>query len=370
MNASPENVLITTSPYTTLLYFLANDLTKIQRTAFFFIRARKYEPQEKEQISGIIPASYFFREPAVKVRFRNHRLLQRLYTALQMVTSKAVPYFILHISKNLRWPFLNSAEIWAYDNSPLAKALIGRRNYVFLEEGLFTYENADIYASKASFSRKLQIFLAAPFGVRGLGTTPQAQRIILTGSAPIPECYSNKNLEILSISEQWAKADDAKRDFIMKFFALSREDTEALRSCKIILVDQPLSDDGLITRNEQIEMIRKILERNNPSQVLLKTHYRSSINYREIFPDVLIWDKLTPMELLSLCGVSFTRAITVNSTAVLSFPESVKIEWLGQNPDDPCFSHLSPASRKLLSDFVNRMPVPNRIKTQSLKENL
>lgn len=372
MNAPRENVLITTSPYTTLLYFLANELSQIKRTKFFFISVMRstLENQKQVYISPPPPPKelnrsiYFLHEPALKIRFRNHYLLKHLYFFLQLIPYKAIPYIFLRASKNFRWPFLKSAEIWAYDDPPFAKALIGRKDYTFIEEGLFTYHYADIYAKNPSFFRKLQIFLAAPFGVRGLGTTPQAKRIILTGSAPIPECYSKKNLKILSMSEQWAKSDAAKRDFIMKFFGLNLEDLEALKQRKVIFIEQALSDDGMITRKEQIEMIRKILERNNPSQVLLKTHYRSSINYREIFPDVLIWDKRTPMELLTLCGGNFTKAITVHSTAVLSLPENVKIEWLIQNPNDPCFSHFSPVSRNFLNKTCARTLTPDRIKLQ------
>ena len=309
------------------------------------------------------------REPAITARFREHKILQKAYTALQLIFKRTGLYLFTRASKNFRWPFLKNSKIFAYDNISAAKALIGKSEYIFLEEGLFTYENADIYAQKASLARRLQIFLAAPFAVRGLGTTKQAVKIILTGAAEIPKCYDGRNLEIVSMPELWEKSDNDKQEIIMKFFSLSHEDINALKSRKIIFVDQPLSDDGLITRDEQIEMLRKIFERYGHSQVLLKTHYRSSINYREIFPEVLIWDKLTPMELLNLCGVSFDKAVTVNSTAALSFAENVKIDWLGQNPDDKIFEHFSPASRRLFDDFVKRIPVPNRIKAQEAKEN-
>ena len=369
MNKSQANVLITTSPYTTLLYFLVSEIDDINNTKYFFIRTRKYTQQEKEQIAKIFPSSYFLKEPQITARFRNNKLLQKAYTALQLIFKKAGVYLWLRACRNLRWPFLKTSKIYAYDNVSASKALIAGSEYVFLEEGLFTYENADIYAQRASLARRLQIFLAAPFAVRGLATTKQAVKIILTGVAEIPKCYAGRNLEIVSMPELWEKSDINKQEIIMKFFSLSHEDVNALKSRKIIFVDQPLSDDGLITRDEQIEMLRKIFERYGHSQVLLKTHYRSSINYREIFPEVFIWDKLTPMELLNLCGVTFDKAVTVKSTAALSFPESVKIDWLGKNPDDECFNHLSPASRRLFVDFVNRIPLPNRIKSQDAKEN-
>ena len=273
------------------------------------------------------------------------------------------------MTQNLRWPFLKIAEIFCYDNYSTAKALIGSSEYTFPEEGLFTYENADIYAGRASFARRLQIFLDAPFGVRGLGVTPQAKRVILTGMAEIPECYQGrKGLDVVSMPDLWEKSEPEKKALIMKFFGLTEEDAASLRQKDIIIVDQPLADDGLITHDEQAEMMRRILSRYDKSRLLLKTHYRNTMNYREIFPDVMIWDKQTPMELLNLCRVKFTEAVTVNSTAALSFPEDVRIEWLGRETESKYFEHFSPASRRLFDAFVNRIPLPDRIKAQDRKE--
>ena len=83
-----------------------------------------------------------------------------------------------------------------------------------------------------------------------------------------------------------------KKAFIMKFFDLTPEDADTISRKDIILVDQPLADDGLITQDEQAEMMRRIIERYGASRVLLKTHYRNSMNYRKIFPDVFVWDNL------------------------------------------------------------------------------
>ena len=102
--------------------------------------------------------------------------------------------------------------------------------------------------------------------------------------------------------ELWKESGRDKQEFIMKFFELEASDIEAIKSKEIILVDQTIADDGLMTKAEQIELVRRILDRYGASNVLLKTHYRNSINYRAVFPDVMVWDKFTPMELLTFCG--------------------------------------------------------------------
>ena len=42
-----KQVLITPSPYTTLLYFLANDLSTLEDSAYFFVRVRRWSEAEK-----------------------------------------------------------------------------------------------------------------------------------------------------------------------------------------------------------------------------------------------------------------------------------------------------------------------------------
>lgn len=161
MKSSSKNVLISPSPYTTLLYFLANDLPDIQDTAYFFVRTRRWTDSEIAGTRAILPQSYFLKEPGLTIRFRKHALLQKLYTALQLAGKRALPYAWLRFTKNLRWPFLKDAEILCYDNCSTIKALLGRKEHVYFEEGLFTYENADIYAGGASFARN---FLCLLFG--------------------------------------------------------------------------------------------------------------------------------------------------------------------------------------------------------------
>ena len=356
-----KQVLITPSPYTTLLYFLANDLSTLEDSAYFFVRVRRWSEAEKAKTREVLPNSYFVNQTGLTIRFRNNAVLQKLYTALQLAVKRAIPYLWLRATKSFRWPFLKTADIWCYDNYSVIKALVGNRDYVFLEEGLFTYKNAELYAGKASFMRRLQIFLEAPFGIKGLATTKQAKRIILTGLAETPKCYTDRNLEVVSMQELWDKSYSAKRAFIMKFFALSPEDVDAMRGRDVILVDQPLADDGLITRDEQAEMLRKIIADYGASRILLKTHYRSTMNYRELFPDVYVWDKFTPMELLTLCGVKFNTAVTVNSTAVLSFPEDMRINWLAENMESKYFSHLSPESRRNM-EIIENSTIPYRVR--------
>ena len=62
MSSSLENVFIAYSPHVLLIYFLVNNLQKLQNTAYFFLRTRAYSEEEKRHARDIFPHSYFFHE--------------------------------------------------------------------------------------------------------------------------------------------------------------------------------------------------------------------------------------------------------------------------------------------------------------------
>lgn len=364
----PGNVLITSSPYTTLIYFLISDLERLKDTGYFFVRSTKYGPAERQHILNIMPCSYFFYNGLVRKRFTGSKIIYPIYRLIQLFFKRSIPYFWLYFTKYIRWPFLKTAAIWAYDDWSACRALIGRRKYTFLEEGTGSYIMPDTLVTKGkrSFPKRLASFMESPFGFRTLATTPQAEKIILTGMAKIPECWSTrkKDIEIISMQCLWDRSSDEKKDFIMKMFDFEPEDAEELRKRDIIFIEQCFFDEDRITFDENTEMLRKIFSHYDHSRIIIKTHYRSTVNYRKIFPDIFVIDKPIPMELIALCGERFTKAITINSTAVLQFPEDVEIEWLASDLNSEYFSHFSDKSRKWFEESRSQSVTPYRISSQ------
>lgn len=216
---------------------------------------------------------------------------------------------------------------------------------------------SDFSKRKIRFRILRRLLLGALFDKR-MGEGPQAKRIILTGLAELPEYYKNKNVEIVSMERLWQESSEEKKNFILNIFDLTPDELVVLQGCDVLLLSQPLAHDGYVTEAEQIEMTRRILAPYEPSRVLLKPHPRDPLKYAELFPEVHVWNKPTPMELLNLCGAKFKKVVTVNSTAALSFSYSVELDWLGKNLDAPCFGHLCEASRKKFNQFAREIPLP------------
>jgi hypothetical protein len=73
------------------------------------------------------------------------------------------------------------------------------------------------------------------------------------------------------------------------------------------------------------------------------------IKYKEFFPEISIISKPIPMQLIDIMGIKFTKAVTISSTAVLSFPYEIEIDWLGTSWD------------KTLYAYYGDMPLPDKL---------
>ena len=77
------------------------------------------------------------------------------------------------------------------------------------------------------------------------------------------------------------------------------------------------------------EIYQGIINQYNAEDVVIKTHPRDTMDYRGMFPDVMVYSKKMPAELFSLIGLYFTDAYTINSTSIFSFPKECKKHLLG-----------------------------------------
>lgn len=360
-NKAPENVLISPSPYVTLIYLLMNDVDVLRNTGYFLVRSDRASSEEKKRIRKLSPHAYFFHNGHITKRFTGCPKLYQVCRLLQLCAWRSLPSLWLLLTRLYRWPFLRTAKIWSYNSWPACRALIGNLKYIFIEEGIGSYVMPDMYRT-LSWKAKIAHFLEAPFTPPPYAITSQAVKVIFTGIAEIPESVKDHDIEIISMSGLWEKAPAEKREFITRFFDLTPYDIEQIRKRDIIFVEQCFADDGSITFEENTEMLRKIFSRYDHSRIIIKRHYRSEIDYRKIFPDIFLIDKPIPMELIALCGERFTKAITISSTAVLQFPEDIEIEWLAQDLNSSYFSHLSKPSREFFENVQSMSVIPYRLR--------
>ncbi len=84
----------------------------------------------------------------------------------------------------------------------------------------------------------------------------------------------------------------------------------------MIILTQPyniqIGDDNLI------EIYRKIIDKYNSEEVVIKTHPRDNLDYEKAFPGVKVYSKKVPAELFALLGIHFDDVYTINSTSIYS----------------------------------------------------
>lgn len=242
----------------------------------------------------------------------------------------------IRLTKKNKYPFLKDAEIFALESGFVAP-LIGHRNYFLLSDGpnCMTYhmqENSSEYQRQQkklhSIVGRLEAFLYGTPSVLSFGNNPQCKGFYMT-EENISPVFGDRPVWIKSLQSMWENASDAKKNLVMKVFDVSDDDIARLNGKKFMFLTQPMLKDRILDEDEYVEILKAIFSKYDHSQLLLKLHPRDNFDYKRYFPDVEIYDKNVGMQLLILLGADVSRAITICSSSVNAFPETVEVDWFG-----------------------------------------
>ena len=206
-------------------------------------------------------------------------------------------------------------EIYAQDHVLKSYSFIKEKFYV-IEDGTMTYlkaekeyekEKSRSFFSKWKRKRKGKIATC--------GVSSKVDKVYLRGILPTPDCLQHK-VEYMDIYSLWKQKSIEEKKWILRFFDFQQKHLELLQSKKAILFTQPLSEDGVMTEEEKIEIYRKILEKEEIRELVIKVHPRETTEYTKYFDGVSVLQEKTPFELYLLYGLRGKRVITLFSTAV------------------------------------------------------
>lgn len=153
---------------------------------------------------------------------------------------------------------------------------------------------------------------------------------------PILMGYDNQVKEILvqypeNMKDRLLRSKSVKMDLNLLQSSLSEQEKRNLINCflneelllptvkKMIVITQPLSEDGYLTENKKVEFYKKIIEKGKKEgyKVYMKQHPRELTNYKGLFHDVIFLPKLFPIELLNLSKeISFDLGYTFFSSSL------------------------------------------------------
>lgn len=262
---------------------------------------------------------------------------------------KRIHKLLFRYLKYIQFPFLRTAEIYAYD-TPYFNILIGRREYNLLADApnwltLNMQEHSTEYIRQlkrsASFLGKVQRMVYGDIFVDYFGNNKNCKTIYLTEENVSP-VLEGKRVIVNSLQELWDSSTESKKCFVKNLFGISNEDIDLLNSRPIVFFSQPVIGDCGLTEDECVDVHRKIFNNYNHSQLIVKRHPRDKFNFHKYFPDIEVYSKPVNSQLLGLLGVLPVRMVTICSSAIESMPETIECDFYGTS--------IHPKIKKYLGD--------------------
>ena len=309
-------VCIFTSVYSLLIYLLYSNDDELKKTFYFFTSGVTKSIREK------FPGHFFINIINSKRKKKSYTIIKSIYL-----------FFFIYLFRYLRWPFLRKADIFCNDHNLIPPFIIGKKEYAFIEEEpkILSIKREANSRFVKGLSQKILCNLISDVVGKPFANNKQCKSLVLTEDDDVPYIMDKKKY-IMNLHRAWDKASERKRKYILNIYNIYTDDINILEAKTHILLVQPLSTDGTISEDEQISIYRQIIEKYDPSSLLIKSHPRDLIDYRKYFPNICIFDKPIPMQLLILISHNnFIKAITLFSSAIKFFPDTVEKEWIGSS---------------------------------------
>ena len=324
MNHTFKRVYIGYTVYSLYLYLLFSTEDEINNTFFFF--GEGIDKNIRDRFEN----KYYFNN----AQYENRNLFSRFIYRIR-----------LRHQSHKKWPFLADAQLFAQDHFFFSAALIAKRNYTLIEEApnVFLRHRGYINKQKRTF---LQIVYFAKKIFRhwiensftgDMGDNAQCQSVLMT-NIESDSILKNKQLIQVNELEYWNKASESKRNLILSVFNITAEDVQQLRKRNIIVFTQNFATLGFLPEQELIDLYAGRLSKYSPDNILIKKHAFDKVDYKKYFPEAYIFDKIVPMQLINLLGVRYETAVTICSSAVLSFPYDIQIDWIGTEGNAKLFA--------------------------------
>lgn len=328
-----RRVCIPCSTYVLTFYLLMSSKKEIDETFFFFAHSIPQSVRQK------FTNSYYI---DLKDNWHKNKYILSLYT---------------WIKRKAKWSFIEKADIYGLDFYwDLLRGL--KMNYIEdapcvfdIWESTRMYEVYQEFNTYSPLKKFLKRALFGSYYQHPVGTSRLTQNLYATSFYDKPY-HKGKKCIVKNLKEEWEKSDHEKKQYILDIFDVTADDLQKLKSRDTILLTQAFAEDRKMTENEQIEMYRDIINHYGDEHVIIKPHPRDKIDYRKVFPDVLLFDKKIPMQMLSILDVTFQCVATVNSSSALSYGADTHIDWWGDrmNPTilkDEGFLTLEEAKQSL-----------------------
>lgn len=140
------------------------------------------------------------------------------------------------------------------------------------------------------------------------------------------------------------------------FFDGSNLDDLDCSEKKVLILTCPLRVEAFVKSDkQQIEIFRGLAEKyqNEGYKVYFKPHPRDEIDYSKFIDNIVMLEKLFPIEILSFSGkLRFDLAVSYNSSAVFNLPIADKMEFIGF---DELEERISDVTKEIFNDPFDKL---------------
>lgn len=195
-------------------------------------------------------------------------------------------------------------------------------NYSLLEDGEIIYTEP-----KKDIAFWLKCLIGYP---KTYGRSKSIKSIEVQFPQKLP-FRSQKKAVLISYKVMLERLSSVAKQAVLEFYGVEKG-FDIAKSKTLILLPQPLSEDGLVSEEYKIGLYNKIIDSYRVDyDIYIKPHPREKTDYTK-FEGVNVIRQNFPAELFNLLDIQFTLAISLFSSAVYNFPAEKKI-FLGLDYD-------------------------------------
>lgn len=303
---------ITDTPYSLFLYMLMCEDGDWDRTVFF--------------VGDGIEETYLKHLKKV-VRFSSN--YHHYATRAQLLRIKMRAWYY-------RCRYISHTKLYAQDHLVFSSQLIGGKKYTMVEDAPGSYTTClstsvrDVLQIPTRMRPKLRrLLLWGPVYGQFFGRNAYCEdRWVTEKSDELSPVLRGRKYTLLNLHKLWDEASEQKKKFILSIFGVEEEQLASVSKCKTIILTEALSEDG-ITEEEAASIFAPYVEKYKKDGVVIKPHPRDYMKWKDIFPEAVVLKTRIPMQVLSIIGTEFERAVAIFSTAISSMNADTEIIWLG-----------------------------------------
>lgn len=218
--------------------------------------------------------------------------------------------------------FNKEVTVYGHAQSPFSFIFYENENSNLIEDGIANYCTEITETHKINPLLDIFLHICGIYFLKNteaFGSHKNIKNIYLTYNVDHP-LIKNK-VRIINPTELWNNLSTCQKRKILTIFNIENQIFD-FNGETILILTQPLSQEGQMTLNDELNIYNEVMKKFNKYQVIIKPHPRDDKDYKKIYPQVTIIEKTFPIEILSLIGVNPTVVSSIVSASVLTFKDS------------------------------------------------